>query len=174
MPHTATHRLEAFAASVQCFILFAALLDQHCLRFCVCCCCGGWFRCFPPRGRFSPPCILPSAPLPAAAYSGFVFAPLKVPTPVCTILRMQMFFLGFPWYTIRVASAYFSTFMLNSSACCFMEGATPIFTCPKCQPGWSSLPVRQWPVLRPTHTAQTSNCLLQPLSDHSVALCLTR
>ena len=29
-------------------------------------------------------------------------------------------------------------------------------------------------VLRPPHTAQASNCLIRPFSDHSVASCLTR
>ena len=66
----------------------------------------------------SPPCILPSAPLDSPAWSrrrmlkktatgsdsGFAFAPLKVPTAVCTVLRMQTSFLGFHCYTVRVAS----------------------------------------------------------------------
>ena len=40
--------------------------------------------------------------------SGFAFAPLKVPTLVCTVHRMQTFFLGFPCYKVRAASPHFS------------------------------------------------------------------
>ena len=50
---------------------------------------------------------------------------VKVLTPVCTELRIQTFFLCFPWCTVRVASPHFNAFVLNSSACCFTEGGTP-------------------------------------------------
>ena len=90
-----------------------------------CCCCTPWIRCrhwsLPGRGCYR------RLPLAIFAYrTAFdrvcprhlvrdIHATLCIdvhhrlwfclrPTKVCTVLRMQTFFLGFPWYTFKVAS----------------------------------------------------------------------
>ena len=47
-----------------------------------------------------------------------------MPTPVCMVLRMQTFFLSFPWYTVRVASLQ----QLCVEQLCFTEGKPPYHT----------------------------------------------
>ena len=63
----------------------------------------------------------------------FCLRPTKGAHTCVQVLRMQTFFLG--WYTVRVAS-FQHLRVVNSSARCFMEGGTPVFVCPWCQPGY--------------------------------------
>ena len=72
-------------------------------------------------------CVTTIPGLPYITDSGFAFAPLKMPTAVCTVLRMQTFFLGFPCYTVSC---------VTSAPCCFTEVGTPVCVCPWCQPGY--------------------------------------
>ena len=96
--------------------------------------CGHWSQsgrggggCY--RNRHRPSCVPPLMECPRhlvqdvlavsvllyITESGFAFVPLKVPTTVCIVLRMQTFFLGFTWYTVRAASFQHRTAPLTVS-----------------------------------------------------------
>ena len=63
----------------------------------------------------------------------FCLRPTKGAHTCVQVLRMQTFFLGFPWYTVRVASL--QHFCVEQLRLLFHGGGTLVFVCPWCQTG---------------------------------------
>ena len=154
------HTLACGVSSVQCLVLFAALLDRYCLQFCVCCCCcSGCFRCCPPcancHGRFPLhvfcPQLLcqllqdfpPGSPASGAPWMrcGHWFQPgwgryRRLPLAIFPALTEYGLTIWSRMQTFFLGWHRVTSFqhlrVVNSSAGCFMKGGTPVFVCPWC------------------------------------------